>query len=486
MNIIKLQNELKNVPDQALIGYVQNPTGQVPSYLALSELQRRKEMRDNYKAAKPEKSTVAEDLAEPQPQGIAAIQQSAQAPVAEQGVAGLPVPDQMFSGKGMAQGGIVAFDDGGEVATSRFGDWLQGIKSSSQADLAKQDQIQRLQSEYLSLTTSPFTKITPSQSVSNKARQAEIKQQIAQLTNSAAPISTAPTATVGGPRVDNTQLPPSFTGINAPSQFNVSPNAINQMSAPPVAPVAKAAGPDLGGLYQPLKDYSSEYAALYQDPAGAAERDMARYNAMIGKDTLRPELEKKLAKMEERAAKTEEQAPWMALAKAGLGMAAGKSPYALQNIAEGATMGLKDYSDTKDKLETTRDKQFDLQARIAQSQRAEQVAAATYGLNSEQHIKAQNQANKLAELGYKTNREALNQKNKIDAFEAVNKGKLEGAQADYYKEKGPSGDVTEKDLWKGYVSSGGELVNGPWDAYKLKYMPKAIPTDITGLLNKYK
>jgi hypothetical protein len=42
MNIIKIQNQLKGVPDDTLVGYVQNPTGQVPTYLALSELQRRK------------------------------------------------------------------------------------------------------------------------------------------------------------------------------------------------------------------------------------------------------------------------------------------------------------------------------------------------------------------------------------------------------------------------------------------------------------
>jgi hypothetical protein len=102
MNILKLQDELKSVPDNALVGYVQNPTGHVPSYLALSELQRRKDMREKYQQAQPEKTTVAEDLeqqAQPQPQGIAAIQQPAAAPVVEPGVAGLPVPDQMFSGQ---------------------------------------------------------------------------------------------------------------------------------------------------------------------------------------------------------------------------------------------------------------------------------------------------------------------------------------------------------------------------------------------------
>jgi hypothetical protein len=115
MNIVKLQNELKNIPDQALIGYVQNPTGQVPTYLALSELQRRKDMREKFQQQQKPESTVAEDLVAPpaKPQGLAALTQST-APQ-ESGVAGLPVPDQMFSGKGMAAGGIVAFAGGGST-----------------------------------------------------------------------------------------------------------------------------------------------------------------------------------------------------------------------------------------------------------------------------------------------------------------------------------------------------------------------------------
>ena len=103
MNIIKLQNELRGVPDDALINYVQNPTGNVPSYLALSELQRRKDMRTKYEAQQAPQSSVADDL-----------EQQAQ-PQEAQGVAGLPIPDEMFSGQGMAAGGIVAFEDGGEV-----------------------------------------------------------------------------------------------------------------------------------------------------------------------------------------------------------------------------------------------------------------------------------------------------------------------------------------------------------------------------------
>jgi len=130
MNIIKIQDQLKGVPDNTLVGYVQNPTGQVPTYLALSELQRRKEMRASYQANKPEDKTVAEDLveeAQPKPQpGIAALpegqpMQQAMAPqpempvqqMAQGGLADLAMDNQMFNEENFATGGIVAFAKGG-------------------------------------------------------------------------------------------------------------------------------------------------------------------------------------------------------------------------------------------------------------------------------------------------------------------------------------------------------------------------------------
>ena len=125
MNIIKLQDELKGVPDQALVGYVQNPTGQVPTYLALGELQRRKTMREKFQQQQAPQTTVAEDLAAPapQPQGIAAVAPQAPAPMpqapmappqgmAEGGVASLDVGN-MYDEANYASGGIVAFADGG-------------------------------------------------------------------------------------------------------------------------------------------------------------------------------------------------------------------------------------------------------------------------------------------------------------------------------------------------------------------------------------
>jgi hypothetical protein len=137
MNIIKIQNQLKGVPDDTLVGYVQNPSGQVPTYLALSELQRRKEMRNSYQANKPEEKSVAEDLvqeAQPQMMGVAGLPEAqpmmeAMAPqpempmeqMAQGGLTDLAMDNQMFNEENFATGGIVAFDDGGPVKHYAYG-----------------------------------------------------------------------------------------------------------------------------------------------------------------------------------------------------------------------------------------------------------------------------------------------------------------------------------------------------------------------------
>jgi hypothetical protein len=66
-------------------------------------------------------------------------------------------------------------------------------------------------------------------------------------------------------------------------------------------------------------------------------------------------------------------------------MAAGKSPHALQNIAEGATAGVTDYQSAQEKLAQLREKHFELQSQLDRQARAEKVSAITYGANSKEH-----------------------------------------------------------------------------------------------------
>ncbi len=132
MNLIELENLVKGAPDEYLVKEVQQPTGKVPPFLALSEIQRRKDMRDRYLAQTNEgpKPTIAEQLvggigsmggAQP-PQGApiptpsATGIPSAGAPPVAAGAAPMPTPQGMP--QGFAAGGIVKMAAAGQVPAS--------------------------------------------------------------------------------------------------------------------------------------------------------------------------------------------------------------------------------------------------------------------------------------------------------------------------------------------------------------------------------
>jgi len=109
MNIIQLQDRLKGLPDQALVKYVEQPMGEVPIYLALGELQRRKEMKERFQATQADKPSVAEQLvaeAKPMQMGLGAMAPQQMMPEG-QGV-GAPQPAPEIDPRQMAASGIAA------------------------------------------------------------------------------------------------------------------------------------------------------------------------------------------------------------------------------------------------------------------------------------------------------------------------------------------------------------------------------------------
>jgi hypothetical protein len=390
MNIVKLQNELKGVPDDALIGYVQNPTGQVPSYLALSELQRRKEMREKYKAAQPEKTTVAEDLAAaPQPQGIAAMQQPAQAPVAEPGVAGLPVPDQMFSGQGMAAGGIVAFEDGGYVNPSLIGGptqeslpWYSGINEflNRNFDWSATNRAAR-EKGIGNEVTNPFISGMPRTDIMQE--YLDIQQRV----------------NTGKGTYQDIERMRQIEGQGVPSAQ--TPGGGGYIPGQKTQADIQS---DLDKQRQLAKDKENAIKNIYAPKGGAAgARESAKsladyakeFRDVVGTDPMQAKLMERMERMDAASAKQAEQAPWMALAQAGFGMAAGRSPFALQNIAAGALEGVKSYGDARERMNALEDKRFSLVADMAKSQRAEQLAIASKGVDSRDAQLAREQQERL-------------------------------------------------------------------------------------------
>ena len=116
MNILEVEDIIKGLPDQALQKEAQAPSGQVPQFLVVSEIQRRTDMRKRFQSQqqKPQ-GTISQQIVQ---EGIASIapppqQMMPQQPMAPQ----QPMPpQQMPMGQSLAQpmyrGGVVEMNTG--------------------------------------------------------------------------------------------------------------------------------------------------------------------------------------------------------------------------------------------------------------------------------------------------------------------------------------------------------------------------------------
>ena len=105
MNILQLEDTIKGLPDEALMQEAQQPSGQVPQFLVISEVQRRSDMRKRHQQQQQE-----------QPQGTVADQ------VLQEGIAGMAPPSpgmqQAMGGpptQMMYGGGVVRMQNMGQV-----------------------------------------------------------------------------------------------------------------------------------------------------------------------------------------------------------------------------------------------------------------------------------------------------------------------------------------------------------------------------------
>ena len=467
-NIIQLQDDLRSVPLKNLIFYIQNPSGEVPSYLALSEIKRRKDMEQRANTQQPSSLSVAEELTAPRqnigpefdtPQTMLAAQKNAQASMMptetmNQGVAGLPIPDQMFSNEGMATGGIVAFDDGGDVNYAGGG----MVAFGPGGDVASKRYQAALEDSYLSpgslyagakdLLGMPFQyrvayDPTTDKYMSRRAlegntpnldkyrKAAELRKQglLAEADTLEKAAASPQINRPGLAGLDTSTADPGMTfsrdEIANIYQSTVPPTKTKEPTEtiPVKATQATADQEGLASLYAPLKDRSAEFDAVMKPTENMAETEMTRYQKMVGGLPNKEKLEALVQKYETGAAEQERTAPYLALAKAGFAMAGGKSPFAIQNLAEGAQAGLADYVQAKDRLEKLRDKQVDIQYKLDSAEYDRKKAAADFGFKSEQYQKTNNDAAKLKKVEYNINREEKNQENKIKAYEAESKNK---------------------------------------------------------------
>ena len=101
MNILEMEDGVKGLPDEILIQQAQQPSGQLPQYLLISEVQRRADMRKRYQQQMQEaEPTVAEQILQEGIAGVASEPQQMQqamngAPPAALGPAPGPMPGPM-------------------------------------------------------------------------------------------------------------------------------------------------------------------------------------------------------------------------------------------------------------------------------------------------------------------------------------------------------------------------------------------------------
>jgi hypothetical protein len=122
-----------------------------------------------------------------------------------------------------------------------------------------------------------------------------------------------------------------------------------------------------------------------------AEDTARRFQEMMGADPEREDLRKKVQELELGSKEQERMAPWMALTRAGFGMAAGKSPFAIQNIGEGAQLGISEYVAARDRLDKLNERRLDIRSKLNQVERGEKAAGVSAGLTRE--LKEMEEAN---------------------------------------------------------------------------------------------
>jgi len=118
MNILEQEDVIKGLPDQALMQEAQMPSGQVPQFLVVSEIQRRSDLRKRFQKERPQEGTVKDRIVGEASMGImgAMPPQMAMAPQMPQRMPQMPpqgiqqaMPPQMMSG-----GGLIRMQKGGE------------------------------------------------------------------------------------------------------------------------------------------------------------------------------------------------------------------------------------------------------------------------------------------------------------------------------------------------------------------------------------
>jgi hypothetical protein len=332
MNLVQINERLKDMPEQVIRQYANGMNPEVPPYLALGELQRRelsnKQMATAQGGQQGPQPSVKEQIEQraglmglqqmqqqqmaqqqprgpmPAPAGVPQPQAQPQAPMmARGGLASIPVRSDMFE---YAGGGIIAFANGGDT---------MGTPSLEQ---------QELTSQAASITDEMVAERR------NKAKLiAELEQKLAFLTNAGAPQATevraqlealkGPEASRAAPKpapveqaslraMDNKMMPARLPGAVVDKGVK-PPAAPRPIAEAPVAPAAPMPQAGLPAAAQSVNPYEARLnqVALKEPVAPTTQDAISRVNELSPAAMQEAALQKRNQEMRDRATGYKEQ-----------------------------------------------------------------------------------------------------------------------------------------------------------------------------------
>jgi len=320
----------------------------------------------------------------------------------DQGIATLPVSNMDF-----AEGGIVAFDEGG--STSPLGRFFKDLTTQTQTP--EQKQLDALQST-LRRKRAELNKQgglfglqqqTPQQQEIYERTKAEIDYLENLVRNPnytpAAATSAAPpaTATAAPAAAINPYDPATairrsdFTNKPYPAALpSAAPKPAVEPGLPAIAATKfqRTTVPDIDVKKQ-LELYEQSMPKNIVDPLAkqreeanapaiqAAARQVSLFEQEV--QNRKPAFEDRLKALDKKEARVntmEDRNLNMSLLEAGLSMMSGDSPHAFVNIGKGAQVGIKSYAEGQAKVEAARDKMEEARSRIEEFRRNEDMMTA--------------------------------------------------------------------------------------------------------------
>jgi hypothetical protein len=354
MNLLGIQDVLKNASDQQLMQLMRSPDSTAPSYLVLSELNRRKEMRAHQaQQAQQPRSTVAQDLTSEEnmqaPMGIRSL--STPEPGDEE------YPAEEDSGiEAMREGGVIRMQAGtpngvrfpsnpaeinanlsNQLDEGLLSSRLEQITSAQDTRSARIPLIANAMRDVRSLISSGMSPAQATQETLNStAYRGQVQPSDLSIFNSSTtpPVAASTAAPITAPAAS--VIPPVIPPVTPP----VTPPATNTAPLPNRPPVVPPANPPSSGI----RTLTPNAASAAAEPSGlpTLAQNMERNLGLF--PGIPQELLDRIKSSRTNEGERRREAQNMGLIEAGLRMAASNNPRLGAAFAEGAAPAVQSYS----------------------------------------------------------------------------------------------------------------------------------------------